>query len=62
MAPVFSRSNGSIRHSWSSELFLAPTDPGQHPRHVDFLWPVWAVFDRTPEGRGTDWHPRLAYD
>ncbi len=62
MATVFSRSNGSIHHFWSSELFLAPTDPGQHPRHVDFLWPVWAVFDRTPEGRGTDWHPQLAYD
>jgi predicted dithiol-disulfide oxidoreductase (DUF899 family) len=62
MATVFSRSNGSIRHFWSSELFLAPTDPGQHPRHVDFLWPVWAMFDRTPEGRGTNWHPQLAYD
>ena len=62
MATVFTRRDGRIHHFWSSELFLAPTDPGQHPRHVDFLWPVWAVFDRTPEGRDTEWHPQLRYD
>jgi predicted dithiol-disulfide oxidoreductase (DUF899 family) len=45
----------------SSELFFAPTDAGHHPRHVDFMWPVWAIFDRTPEGRGSDWHPALDY-
>jgi len=61
MATVFTRRDGKIHHFWSSELFLAPADPGQHPRHVDFLWPVWAIFDRTPEGRGTDWHPQLEY-
>ena len=44
-----------------SELFFAPTDPGQHPRHVDFIWPLWAVFDRTPEGRDADWSPQLDY-
>jgi predicted dithiol-disulfide oxidoreductase (DUF899 family) len=31
------------------------------PGHVDFIWPLWSVFDCTPEGRGTDWYPRLAY-
>jgi predicted dithiol-disulfide oxidoreductase (DUF899 family) len=60
MATVFVRRDGKIHHFWSSELFLVPPDPGQHPRHVDFLWPVWTVFDRTPEGRG-DWHPELEY-
>jgi predicted dithiol-disulfide oxidoreductase (DUF899 family) len=52
---------GTIRHFWSSELAGAPTDPGQYPRHVDFMWPLWAMLDRTPEGRGTGWRPQLEY-
>jgi predicted dithiol-disulfide oxidoreductase (DUF899 family) len=62
IATVFVRREGRIHHSWSSELFAAPRDPGLHPRHVDFIWPVWSIFDTTPEGRGTDWEPRLSYD
>jgi predicted dithiol-disulfide oxidoreductase (DUF899 family) len=62
IATVFTRTNGRINHRWSSELLFAPTDPGQNPRHVDFMWPVWSIFDRTPDGRGTDWNPRLRYD
>jgi len=61
IATVFVRRDGRTHHFWSSELWAAPTDPGQHPRHVDFMWPLWAVLDRTPGGRGTDWHPRLDY-
>jgi predicted dithiol-disulfide oxidoreductase (DUF899 family) len=61
IATVFVRRNGAIHHFWSSELFFAPTEPGMHPRHVDFIWPVWSVLDCTPEGRGTDWFPQLAY-
>jgi predicted dithiol-disulfide oxidoreductase (DUF899 family) len=61
IATVFVRREGKIHHFWSSELFFAPTEPGMHPRHVDFIWPLWAVLDRTPEGRGTDWGPELAY-
>jgi predicted dithiol-disulfide oxidoreductase (DUF899 family) len=61
MATVFARRDGKIHHFWSSELFLVPTEPGQDPRHVDFMWPLWSVLDRTPEGRGTDWRPELDY-
>lgn len=39
----------------------APSEPGQHPRHVDFIWPIWTVLDATPEGRGSDWNPSLDY-
>jgi predicted dithiol-disulfide oxidoreductase (DUF899 family) len=60
IAHVFVRRNGTIRHSWSSELAYAPSEPGQHPRHVDFMWPAWNVFDTTPEGRG-NWDPQLTY-
>jgi predicted dithiol-disulfide oxidoreductase (DUF899 family) len=59
---VFARRDGKIHHFWSSELFTAPRDPGSHPRHVDFMWPLWSVLDLTPEGRGTDWNPQLDYD
>jgi predicted dithiol-disulfide oxidoreductase (DUF899 family) len=62
MATVFARRDGKIHHFWSSELFLVPSEPGQDPRHVDFMWPLWSVLDRTPEGRGTDWWPELDYE
>src|ERR1700693_6244852 len=61
MATVFARRDGKIHHFWSSELFLVPPDPGQDMRHVDFMWPLWSILDRTPEGRGTDWRPELEY-
>ena len=60
MLNVFRRDGGAIRHFWGSELLYAPTDPGQDPRHVD-IEPLWLLFDVTPEGRGTDWHPQLSY-
>ena len=61
IATVFVRCAGRIHHFWSSELFFAPSDPGRDMRHVDFMWPLWNVLDRTPEGRGSDWGPRLEY-
>jgi predicted dithiol-disulfide oxidoreductase (DUF899 family) len=61
MATVFVRQAGVIHHFWSSELLMAPLDPGQGPRHVDFMWPLWAVLDRIPSGRGDTWMPRLRY-
>jgi predicted dithiol-disulfide oxidoreductase (DUF899 family) len=61
MLNVFHRDGGAIRHFWGSELFYAPTDPGQDPRHVGTLEPVWNLFDLTPEGRPTDWDEQLSY-
>ena len=60
LATVFVRREDGIHHFWSSELFSGPRDGDQGPRHVDFMWPIWAVFDRTPEGRG-DWDTALDY-
>ena len=31
MLNVFHRDGDAIRHFWGSELFYAPTDPGQDP-------------------------------
>jgi predicted dithiol-disulfide oxidoreductase (DUF899 family) len=61
MLNVFVRDGETIRHVWGSELLYAPTDPGQNERHVDFMWPLWGLLDVTPDGRGTDWQPRLSY-
>jgi len=58
---VFVRRKGSIYHSWNSELMFAPSDPGQDMRHVDMIWPLWNLFDVTPDGRGEKWSPKLAY-
>jgi predicted dithiol-disulfide oxidoreductase (DUF899 family) len=60
MLTVFHRDGDVIRHFWSSELFYAPWDPGQDPRHVGTLEPVWNLFDLTPEGR-PDWDEQLRY-
>jgi predicted dithiol-disulfide oxidoreductase (DUF899 family) len=60
-ATVFVRRGNKIHHFWSSELWFAGTDCGQDLRHVDFMWPMWSVFDCTPEGRGSDWGPSLTY-
>jgi predicted dithiol-disulfide oxidoreductase (DUF899 family) len=61
MVTSFVRRGGKIHHFWSSEAWFMPPEPGQNPRHVDFVWPLWAVLDRTADGRGTDWWPSLAY-
>ncbi len=58
---VFARRNGRIHHFYNSELLYAESNLGEDPRHVDLIWPLWNLFDLTPEGRGTDWHPRLVY-
>ena len=61
MLNVFHRDGDTTRHFWGSELFYAPTDPGQDPRHVGTLEPVWNLFDFTPEGRPADWDEQLSY-
>jgi predicted dithiol-disulfide oxidoreductase (DUF899 family) len=61
MLNVFHRDGDTIRHFWGSELFYAPTDPGQQPRHVGTLEPLWNLFDLTPEGR-PEWEEQLTYE
>jgi predicted dithiol-disulfide oxidoreductase (DUF899 family) len=59
---VFHRDGGTIRHFWGSELFYAPSEPGQDPRHVGTLEPSWNIFDLTREGRDETWDEQLQYD
>jgi predicted dithiol-disulfide oxidoreductase (DUF899 family) len=61
MVNVFHREGDVIRHFWGSELLYAPTEPGQDPRHVGTIEPLWNLYDLTPEGRGSDWEEQLTY-
>lgn len=58
---VFRKADGGIFHFYHTELLLAPNEEGQNARHVDQIWPLWNLFDLTPEGRGKDWFPKLSY-
>jgi predicted dithiol-disulfide oxidoreductase (DUF899 family) len=58
---VFSRRHGTIRHFYSAEMSGAMADAGQDPRGGPDLDPLWLMLDLTPEGRGTDWYPKLDY-
>jgi predicted dithiol-disulfide oxidoreductase (DUF899 family) len=52
MLTVFKRwPDGVIRLHWASELIHAPSDPGQDPRHLGTVEPLWTLFDLTPGGR-----------
>jgi predicted dithiol-disulfide oxidoreductase (DUF899 family) len=62
MLNVFRRDRAGVHHFWGSELFYAPTDPGQEPRHVGTLEPLWNLFDLTHEGRPSDWDEQLSYE
>ncbi|GLQ47302.1 hypothetical protein GCM10007862_23530 [Dyella lipolytica] len=62
MLNVFTRRDGRIYHTYGTELLFTPSEPGQDGRHVDMAWPLWNMLDYTPEGRGTDWRPKLSYD
>lgn len=61
MLNVFHREGDVTRHYWGSEMLYAPSDPGQDPRHVGTLEPMWNIFDLVPEGRGGDWTEQLDY-
>jgi predicted dithiol-disulfide oxidoreductase (DUF899 family) len=61
MLTVFHRDEDAIRHFWSSELFYAPSEPGQDPRHLGTLEPLWNMLDLTPEGRPRHWEEQLSY-
>jgi len=58
---VFTRRDGTVRHFYSGELSGEMADPGQDPRGAPDLDPLWLMLDITPEGRGTDWYPKLEY-
>jgi predicted dithiol-disulfide oxidoreductase (DUF899 family) len=61
MLNVFHRDGETIRHFWGSELLYAPTEPGQDPRHIGTLEPMWNPLDLTPGGRPPRWDEQIQY-
>jgi predicted dithiol-disulfide oxidoreductase (DUF899 family) len=59
---VFKKTSAGIVHFYATELLYVPPENGQDGRHVDMIWPLWNMYDYTPEGRGTEWYPRHSYD
>jgi predicted dithiol-disulfide oxidoreductase (DUF899 family) len=53
--------SGQVRLFWASEMTKEMADPGQDPRDAPDLGVLWSVLDLTPDGRGTDWYPKLRY-
>jgi len=60
MLNVFHRDAETVRHFWGAELTYGPSDPGEDPRSIGTLEPLWNLFDLTREGR-PDWDERLSY-
>lgn len=58
---VFRREGDDVRLFWASEMSKEMADPGQDPRDAPDIGVLWTILDLTPEGRGTDWYPKLYY-
>ncbi len=58
---VYRRDGDEVRVFWSSAMTREMADPGQDPRDAPDIASLWSILDLTPEGRGTDWYPRLSY-
>lgn len=58
---VYRRDGDTVRLFWSSAMKLEMADSGQDPRDAPDIASLWSILDLTPEGRGTDWYPKLGY-
>lgn len=58
---VWVKRDGKIRLFWAEEMSGEMADPGQDPRGVAGLAPLWNLLDLTPAGRPADWYPKLEY-
>ena len=58
---VYKRDGDRVRLFWAGEMTKEMADPGQDPREAPDIGTLWTILDLTPEGRGTDWYPKLQY-
>jgi predicted dithiol-disulfide oxidoreductase (DUF899 family) len=58
---VFKRDGDRVRLFWASGMTDEMADPGQDPRDAPDIASLWSILDLTPDGRGTDWYPKLSY-
>lgn len=58
---VYRKDGDTVRFFYLAEMPFEAADPGQDPRGAVDIAPLWNILDLTPEGRGTDWYPKLEY-
>jgi len=58
---VYRRDGDSVRLFWAGEMTGEMADPGQDPQGAPDIAALWSILDLTPDGRGTDWYPKLRY-
>jgi predicted dithiol-disulfide oxidoreductase (DUF899 family) len=58
---VFRKHGDAVRLFWKGEMTGAMADEGKDSRGGPDIGALWTVLDMTPEGRGTDWYPKLTY-
>jgi len=58
---VFKRDGEKVSLFWASEMTNEMADPGQDPLDAPDIASLWSILDLTPDGRGKDWYPKLAY-
>lgn len=57
---VWTKRGGTVRHFWAGESG-GTQDPGEDPHGAPDIAPLWNILDLTPDGRGSDWYPKLEY-
>lgn len=58
---VWKKDGGKVFHFWAGESGET-ADPGEDSHGAPDPTPLWTILDLTPEGRGTDWYPKLEYE
>ena len=58
---VYRKNGDKVRVFYAAEMPGTAADPGEDPRGAVDVAPLWNILDMTPEGRGTDWYPKLSY-
>ena len=58
---VYEREDDEVRLFYAAEMPFEAADPGQDPRSAPDIAPLWSILDLTPDGRGSDWYPKLSY-
>ena len=61
MVHIWQRDGDRVRLFWAPEGGAETADPGFDPHLAPDPTPLWNILDWTPEGRGTDWYPKLEY-
>lgn len=58
---IWRRDRDRVRLFWAAEGGPETADPGFDAHLAPDPTPLWTILDWTPEGRGTDWYPKLDY-